>query len=79
MMVTSFGCSCVDGCGAAQSSSQWGSCKVLGKVGEGRINDRGILMEVEGAGVGGSVVGCVGVDMDGVDGVGSGGGVQCCW
>ena len=61
MMVTFFGCSCVDGCGAAQSFSQSGSCKVRKKMGEGWINGSGIVMEVECA-----------------DGVGSGGGVQCC-
>ena len=48
-MVTSFGCSCVDGSGAAQSPSNWRSCRVRGKMGEGGIDDRGILMEVEGA------------------------------
>ena len=48
-MVISFACSCVDGLGAAQSPSYWRSCKVWGKMGEGGIDDRGILMEVEGA------------------------------
>ena len=48
-MVTSFSCSCVDGRRAAQSYSRWRSCKVPGKMGEGRMDDRGIVMEVEGA------------------------------
>ena len=48
-MVSSFGCSCVDGPGAAQSPSCWKSCKVRGKIGEGGIDDRGIIMKVEGA------------------------------
>ena len=48
-MVTSFGCSCLDGPGASQSPSRWRSCKVWEKMGEGGINDRGIVMEVEGA------------------------------
>ena len=48
-MVTSFGCSCVDGPGAAQSPSHGKSCKVRGKTGDGGIDDRGIIMQVEGA------------------------------
>ena len=48
-MVTSFGCSCVDGPGAAQTPSRWRSCKVREKIGEGGTDDRGIVMEVEGA------------------------------
>ena len=48
-MVTSFSCSCVDGRGAAQSPSRWRSCKVWGKMGEGGVDDTGIIMEVEGA------------------------------
>ena len=48
-MVTSFCCSCVDGSGATQSPSRWKSCRVWGKMGEGGIDDRGIVMEVEGA------------------------------
>ena len=48
-MVTSFGCSCVDGPGATQSPSQWRSCKVRGKLGKGGIDNRAIIMEVEGA------------------------------
>ena len=48
-MVTSFGCSCVDGLGATQGPSHWRSCKVLGKMGEGGIDDRDIAIEVEGA------------------------------
>ena len=48
-MSTSFGCSCVDGSGAAQSPSRWRSCKVRGTMEEGQIDDRGIVMEVEGA------------------------------
>ena len=48
-MVTSFGCSCVDGPGATQSPSRWRSCKVRGKLGEGGIDNRAIIMEVEGA------------------------------
>ena len=48
-MVTSFGCSCVDGPGAAQTPSRWRSCKVRGKIEEGGTDDRGIIMEVEGA------------------------------
>ena len=46
-MVTSFGCSCVDGLGASQSPSCWRSCKVRGKMGEGGIDDRDIVMGVE--------------------------------
>ena len=48
-MVTSFGCSCVDGRGAAQSLNFLRSCKVQGKKGEGGIDDRDIVIEVEGA------------------------------
>ena len=48
-MVTSFGCSCVDGLGAGQSPSHWRSFKVRGKIEEGGIDDKGIVMEVEGA------------------------------
>ena len=48
-MVTSFGCSCVGGLGAGQSPSHWRSFKVRGKIGEGGIDDKGIVMEVEGA------------------------------
>ena len=48
-MVTSFGCSCVDGPGAAQSPSCWRSCKVWGKIEEDGIVDRSIVIEVEGA------------------------------
>ena len=48
-MVTSFGCSCVDGPGAGQRPSRWRSFKVRGKIGEGGIDDKGIVMEVEGA------------------------------
>ena len=46
-MVPSFGCSCVDGLGAAESPSRWRSCKVQEKMGEGGIDDRGIVMEVD--------------------------------
>ena len=46
-MVTSFGCSCVDGLGAAQNPSPWRCCKVRGKIGEGRIDGRGIVMDME--------------------------------
>ena len=42
-------CSCVNGRGAAQCSSCWRSCKVRGKMGEGGIDDRDIVMEVKGA------------------------------
>ena len=48
MIVSSFGCSCVDGPGAAQSPSCWKSCKVREKIGEGGIDDRGIVIKVEG-------------------------------
>ena len=48
-MVTSFGSSCVDGPVAAQSPIRWRSCRVRGKMEEGGIDDRGIVMEVEGA------------------------------
>ena len=48
-MVTSFGCFFVDGPVVTQSPSRWRSCKVQGKIGEGRIDDRGIVMEVEDA------------------------------
>ena len=92
-MVTSFGCSCVDGLGAAQNPSPWRCCKVLGKIGESRIDGRGIVMDMECgmgmlscmigrywsvglcSGVGGSGGGGVGVNVDGADGVGSGGGI----
>ena len=47
--MTSFGCSCVDGPGAGQSPSRWRSFKVRGKIGEGGIDDKSIVMEVEGA------------------------------
>ena len=39
-MVTSFGCSCVDGPEATQSPSHWRSCKVQGKMAEDGIDDR---------------------------------------
>ena len=48
-MVISFGCSCVDGLGATQSPSHWRYCNVRGKMGESGIDDRDIVMEVEGA------------------------------
>ena len=48
VMVTSFGCSHVDSRGAAQSLNRWRSCKVQGKMGKGRMNDRGMVMDVEG-------------------------------
>ena len=41
MIVTSSGCSCVDGLGAAQSSNHWRSCKVRGKMGESGMDDLG--------------------------------------
>ena len=48
-MVTSFYCSRVDGRGAAQSPNSWKSCKVQGNMREGGMDNRGIVMKVEGA------------------------------
>ena len=47
VIVTSFGCSHVDGRGAAQSPNCWRSCKIQGKMGKGRMDDMGMVMDME--------------------------------
>ena len=45
VMVTLFGCCCVNGRGAPQSPNCWRSCKVLGKMREGEMEDhRGMVL-----------------------------------
>ena len=49
VMVTSFGCYCTDGRGALLSPNCWRSCKLWGKMWEGKMGSkRGMVIEVEG-------------------------------